>query len=195
MIATARPDGLLHLAWCARPPDYWRSPDNLRWLAASLDLVRLFVEHGGQRIVGVGSCAEYDWRQGYCTEGVTPLLPASLYGVTKAACGSAIEAYAGETGISAAWGRLFFLYGPFDSPVRLVPSLVRSLSAGQPARCADGQSHSRFSARRRSGGRPGGAPAVERQWTGEHRVGVAGQDRGRRASRRPAGRPTGSADD
>ena len=138
LIRDTRPDSLLHLAWEATPPAYWRSPENLRWLTASLDLIRLFAEHGGSRIVGVGSCAEYDWTFGYCTERMTPLAPSSLYGTTKAACGSVFEAYARETGLSAAWARLFFLFGPFDSPVRLVPSLVRTLAAGAPARCTAG---------------------------------------------------------
>jgi nucleoside-diphosphate-sugar epimerase len=138
LVRSARADALLHLAWCATPPDYWHSPENLRWLAASLDLVHLFTAHGGTRIVGVGSCAEYDWNQGYCTEGMTPLLPATLYGATKAACGSVLDAYGKQTGAIAAWARLFFLFGPFDSPLRLVPSLVRTLGAGQPAQCTAG---------------------------------------------------------
>jgi nucleoside-diphosphate-sugar epimerase len=142
LIAAARADALLHLAWCAKPPDYWQSPENVRWLAASFELVRLFAEQGGTRVVGVGSCAEYDWRHGYCTEETTPLLPASLYGSAKASCGTVLDAYAREARFSAAWGRLFFLFGPFDSPLRLVPSLVRTLNAGQPARCTAG-SHMR----------------------------------------------------
>lgn len=138
VVAAAGADALLHLAWCATPPDYWRSVDNLRWLVATLDLVRVFAERGGTRVVGAGSCAEYDWRHGYCTEGITPLLPSTLYGTTKAACGSALDAYGREASLSLAWGRLFFLFGPFDSPLRLVPSLVRTLDAGQPARCTAG---------------------------------------------------------
>nr|MBA3295365.1 NAD(P)-dependent oxidoreductase [Acidobacteriota bacterium] len=72
------------------------------------------------------------------SEDTTPIRPASLYGSTKAACGNVLGAYARETGVSAAWARLFFLFGAFDSPLRLVPSLVRTLGAGQPARCTAG---------------------------------------------------------
>ncbi|MEO6212472.1 MAG: NAD(P)-dependent oxidoreductase [Vicinamibacterales bacterium] len=138
LVAAVRADALVHLAWCARPPDYWRHPDNLRWLTASLELVRVFAEQGGTRVVGAGTCAEYDWRSGYCTEETTPLVPATLYGTAKAACGSALNAYGLETGLSVAWGRLFFLFGPHDSPARLIPSLVTALHAGEPARCAAG---------------------------------------------------------
>lgn len=138
LVRSVRADALLHLAWYATPPDYWHAAENIAWLTASIDLFRQFADLGGTRVLGVGSCAEYEWRDGYCTEGVTPLRPASLYGTTKAACGSVLDAYAGEAGLSAAWARLFFLFGPFDSPTRLVPSIVRALDAARPARCTAG---------------------------------------------------------
>ena len=138
LVAAVGADTLLHLAWCAKPPDYARHPDNLRWASATLELARAFEANGGTRMVGVGTCAEYDWRYGFCTENLTPLAGSTLYGVAKAAVGQVLEAYAAETGLSIAWGRLFFLLGPHDSPLRLVPSLVRDLNAGRPARCVAG---------------------------------------------------------
>jgi len=138
LVSAVKAEALLHLAWHAKPPAYWTAPENMQWVAASLDLFRLFDDNGGRRMVGAGSCAEYDWRQGYCSEAATPLLPSTLYGTAKAACGAVLNAYSTETGLSAAWGRLFFLFGPHDAPSRLVPSLVRSLAAGEPARCASG---------------------------------------------------------
>ena len=56
------PTHLLHLAWYAEPGLFWRSPENLRWVEASLRLLRAFAEHGGQRAVMAGSCAEYAWQ-------------------------------------------------------------------------------------------------------------------------------------
>jgi nucleoside-diphosphate-sugar epimerase len=135
LVSDVKPDTLLHLAWHAKPPTYWNAPENVEWLTASLDL---FAQNGGTRVVGAGSCAEYEWRHGYCTEGLTPLRAATLYGATKAACGNVLEAYSRETGLSAAWGRLFFIFGPHDSPLRLVPSLVLALASGRPARCNAG---------------------------------------------------------
>ena len=138
LVADVGADSLLHAAWCATPPDYWRHPDNLRWLSATAELVRMFTVHGGRRVVGIGTCAEYDWRYGYCTENLTPLAGQNLYSVAKAATGQVLEAYGAETGLSVAWGRLFLLLGPHDSPIRLVPSLVRNLNAGRQARCTSG---------------------------------------------------------
>ena len=126
-------EGLVHLAWCAKPPRYWNDPDNIGWAAATLDLVRAFAEAGGSRVVGAGSCAEYDWQHGYCVERLTPVAPRTLYGTAKAACGSLLDAFGAEAGISIAWGRLFFLFGPGDSPERLIPSVIDQLLGARTA--------------------------------------------------------------
>jgi nucleoside-diphosphate-sugar epimerase len=41
-------------------------------------------------------------------------------------------------GISLAWARLFFLYGPREHADRLVSSVARSLLTGTPVACTDG---------------------------------------------------------
>ncbi len=137
LVQKVRPEVLLLLAWFATPPDYWKSPLNLQWAAASLLMVDAFVRAGGQRIVGVGTCAEYAWSDSPCVEGVTPIRPASVYGGCKAAVWSAIEPFARDVGVTAAWARVFFVYGPdpSSSPTRLVPSLVNAMLDGEPARC------------------------------------------------------------
>ena len=75
LIATLRPTHLLHLAWVTMPDVYRYAPENLDWLNASLALVRSFAEHGGQRFVGVGSCAEYAAAAGACAGGQHPGRP------------------------------------------------------------------------------------------------------------------------
>ena len=138
VVASIRPTHLLHLAWLTTPGHYWTSPDNLRWLAASLELAHAFHQHGGQRVVMAGTCAEYEWGHGRCVEGLTPLAPATLYGSCKHALQQTLNAFARQTGIGAAWGRIFFTYGPHEHPSRLVPSVVNSLLAGKPAECSIG---------------------------------------------------------
>ncbi len=49
-----------------------------------------------------------------------------------------LNAFAKQTGISAAWGRILFLYGPHDHPARLVASVIHSLLNNEPARCSHG---------------------------------------------------------
>src|SRR5262245_60125142 len=105
LIETVRPTHLVHLAWVTEHGAYWTSPENLDWVQASLQLVRAFAANGGARAVLAGTCAEYDWRFGFCREGVTPLAPQTLYGVCKHALASVVEAFAAAQGLSAAWCR------------------------------------------------------------------------------------------
>ena len=130
-----RPTHLLHLAWYTEHGSYWNSTENIRWVEASLGMVRHFARHGGKRAVGAGTCAEYDWSAGLCTERSTPLIPRTLYGQSKKAVCELLEGFGSRSGVSTAWGRLFFAYGPHEAPPRLVASVVRSLLRGEPARC------------------------------------------------------------
>jgi nucleoside-diphosphate-sugar epimerase len=138
LIETVQPTHLLHLAWCAVPGAYLMSPDNLEWVTASIRLARAFSEYGGRRIVVAGTSAEYDWRYGYCTEDVTPLAPTTLYGTAKHALHLMLEQFATQVGISCAWARLFFLYGPFERPGRLVSTVVEGLRDGRQVPCTHG---------------------------------------------------------
>ncbi|MHB0961364.1 MAG: NAD-dependent epimerase/dehydratase family protein [Pirellulaceae bacterium] len=129
----------MHFAWSTIPGEYWTSLDNVRWVEASTVLLRAFVRFGGQRVVMAGTCAEYDWNYGYCSESFTPQHPATLYGTCKHALQSILAAYARQVGLSAAWGRIFFLYGPHEHPTRLVASVIRALLQNQEALCSHGE--------------------------------------------------------
>jgi nucleoside-diphosphate-sugar epimerase len=144
LLAEVRPSHLLHLAWITTPGAYWTSPENLAWLGASLHLLRAFAENGGARAVLAGSCAEYDWTAGECREGQTPLRPASLYGICKDALREVAEGLGRHAGLSVAWARLFFLYGPHEAPRRLVPAVTRALLRGEPALCSPGEQERDF---------------------------------------------------
>ena len=139
LVAAVQPTHLLHLAWYVVPGKLATASENFRWVQASLELLRRFGEHGGRRVVMAGSSYEYDWRNGYCSESVTPKIPSTYYGACKPALASLLEAYAGQTGLSQAWARIFFLYGPREHPKRLVSSVIRSLLRGERARCSHGQ--------------------------------------------------------
>jgi len=138
LTASVRPSHLLHFAWYANPGEYWTSPENLCWVGASLALLQSFARNGGQRVVMAGTCAEYDWDYGFCSPAVTPLRPATLYGVCKHALQMMLHAFSLQTGLSSAWGRIFFLYGPYEHPARFVSSIIGSLLRNEPARCTHG---------------------------------------------------------
>jgi nucleoside-diphosphate-sugar epimerase len=154
-----RPQSLLHLAWYAVPGKFWEARENLEWLRASLELLVSFADSGGKRFVGAGSCAEYEWDNGKkendrknendgrneiegsggeCIEDTTALLPSTLYGTSKQALQQVVHFSRRQTGLSSAWGRIFFLYGPHEHPGRLVAYAVQSLLRGEPAFCSEG---------------------------------------------------------
>jgi nucleoside-diphosphate-sugar epimerase len=138
IIATVCPTHLLHFAWYAKPGEYWNSLENIRWVAGSLHLLQAFHMIGGKRVVMAGTCAEYDWRYGYCSEHVTPLAPLTLYGTCKNSLNHLMTAFSQQAGLSSSWGRVFFLYGPHENPSRLVSSVILNLLQNKPALCSHG---------------------------------------------------------
>lgn len=138
LIARVQPTHLLHFAWYVIPGKCYTSLENYRWVQASLNLLQAFALQGGRRVVMAGTCAEYDWRYGYCSEQTTPLSPTTVYGACKHALQVMFDAFTKQTGLSSAWGRIFFLYGPYEHPARLVSSVICSILQGEPARCSHG---------------------------------------------------------
>jgi nucleoside-diphosphate-sugar epimerase len=139
VIDKVKPTHLLHFAWFTKYGEYWSSLYNLQWVQASIELVQQFWKHGGKRAVIAGTCAEYDWQYGYCSEQTTPLAPQTLYGTCKDSLHRIIEVFSQQTGLSFAWGRVFFLYGPHEHPGRLIPSVINALLKGESALCSHGQ--------------------------------------------------------
>jgi nucleoside-diphosphate-sugar epimerase len=138
-VAAVRPEALLHLAWDTEHGAFWTSTENLRWVEATLRLLRAFVELGGTRAVLAGSCAEYDWSApSPYSEATSPLRPSTLYGAAKHGLHTIAAAFAEQHGVSLAWGRVFFLTGPGEAPGRLVPSVARALLDGRRAEVSAG---------------------------------------------------------
>lgn len=139
LVGRISPTHLLHFAWYAEPGKYWTSTENFRWVRASLNLLEAFAAGGGRRVVMAGTCAEYEWGgDRICSEETTPLAPSTPYGTCKHSLHMMLEAFAAQAGLSAAWGRIFFLYGPREYPSRLVASVVNSLLRNEVARCSHG---------------------------------------------------------
>jgi nucleoside-diphosphate-sugar epimerase len=139
VVAETRATHCLHLAWDVGA-GYWTSAANLDWLAASLTLLRAFAEAGGQRFVGAGTCAEYDWTalDGGPLAEDAPRRPHTLYGTAKNALRDCLQSFGGPHGLSTAWGVVFHSVGPFERAGRLVPSIIAALDAGHEAPCSGG---------------------------------------------------------
>jgi nucleoside-diphosphate-sugar epimerase len=139
LLAEIQPTHLLHLAWYAEHGAFWRALENLDWVAASLRLVRAFAATGGTRAVCAGTCAEYDWGADTLDEAMTPLRPATLYGASKLALLQLLQAAREQLGVSTAWGRIFFPYGPRDQPGKLLSAVIDGVRAGKTVACSDGR--------------------------------------------------------
>ncbi len=135
LVSKIRPSHLLHLAWETEPGQYWTSPDNVRWLHSGLSLLHAFSRCGGSRAVVAGTCFEYDLSAGRCSEETTPMHPSTLYGLTKLSLHLMLDDLSRRSGLSAAWGRIFFLYGPHERAQRFIPMVIRSLLENRPVTC------------------------------------------------------------
>jgi nucleoside-diphosphate-sugar epimerase len=121
---------LIHCAWEVEHGLFWNSPANALWQGASVDLAQRFRASGGQRILAIGTCVEYDSTAPGPWNESRPIAPATPYGQAKAALHRHLYDLCGDDLI---WARLFHLYGPGEDRSRLIPYLIDRLRAGQPA--------------------------------------------------------------
>jgi len=136
VIQNIKPTHLLHAAWMADHGKFWHAPENAAWYDASITLFESFLDAGGQRIVGIGSCAEYDWKNAPLIRWPenTPCKPHTLYGQQKHKLHQWLEA----SGVDYAWARLFHLCGVGEYPARFVPYLIKAAITGAEANCSSG---------------------------------------------------------
>ena len=75
---------------------------------------------------------------GVCLENSSPLAdqsvePLSPYAQCKIALQRLLADFGRQAGVSTAWGRIFFQFGPYEYPERLVPSVICNLLQNRPA--------------------------------------------------------------
>jgi nucleoside-diphosphate-sugar epimerase len=104
-----------------------------------MELFRGFVRMGGRRAVFAGSCAEYDWAYETLHETDTPSNARTDYGRAKNAARDGIQRMATDAGVSTAWARIFFTFGPHEPLGRLVSDVASSLAAGEVVATTNGQ--------------------------------------------------------
>lgn len=139
LVRKIKPTHLAHFAWYGEHGKVWNSRENLRWVAASAELYRAFLDSGGQRAFFAGSCAEYDWSFETLGEQKTPCNPQSVYGRSKNVLRKLVQELAHRKSAAIVWGRIFFVYGPGEKEARLAPSILNPLLRNERAivRCGD----------------------------------------------------------
>ena len=133
-----KPEACIHLAWYAEPGKYLHAAENLTYLMSSLTLFQELVQVGCRQIVMAGTCAEYDQHH-ECINENGPIGPATLYAACKLSLNLIGRRLAAQAGVKFAWGRIFYLYGPYEDPRRVVPALIRSLAEGRPFAVTSGE--------------------------------------------------------
>lgn len=133
-----RPDICIHLAWHLTAGGVQAGVGNLESLIASINLGARLAETGCRRMVVAGSCFEYDANAGYLSE-TSSTKPTSLYDASKLSALYILEQMCRASNMELAWLRLFPLYGPYEAPQRLVPSVIQALLAGREAEVTRGE--------------------------------------------------------
>ncbi len=134
-----KPTYFLHLAWKVESGLSFGSNENEKWFNLSKKMVNFFYQNGGERLVVSGSCFEYDLSTGNAIlENKNSLKSNNEYGKNKNKLYQYLKLLQKEKGISFAWGRIFFTFGPGQKPASLVPYVISSLRNDKTVETTDG---------------------------------------------------------
>ncbi len=133
VVSAARPEWVFHLA--AHGAYSWQADERrileTNFLGAA-HLLRACVKVGFEAFVHAGSSSEYGFKDHAPAE-TEALAPNSHYAVAKAAATLLCRWTAQKCGLRTVTLRLYTVYGPYETPARLVPTLlVRGLRGELP---------------------------------------------------------------
>jgi nucleoside-diphosphate-sugar epimerase len=135
-VLSARPRAVLHLATHGA----YESQDDARAILqtnilGTYNLLESAAEIGVAAFVNSGSSSEYGFRNEPMCES-DRLEPNSFYAVAKAAQTHLCALLAKKGQMGCVVFRLFSVYGPWEEPSRLIPTLIRRARAGLPLEMA-----------------------------------------------------------
>lgn len=132
-----KPQVCIHLAWYTEPGKYQNSPLNINYLCWSVNLLKLLLEIGCEKIICAGTCAEYEFSEMLLTES-SLISPQSLYAASKSSLYLTGKELVKLYGASFIWARIFFPYGPGDDPRRAVAATIRALKNNEEFKASNG---------------------------------------------------------
>jgi dolichol-phosphate mannosyltransferase len=125
-----KPDWVFHLA--AHGAYAWQA----NWhqmvatnLVGTINLLECCSETGFESFINTGSSSEYGFKQGAATE-CDLIEPNSYYAVTKAAATMGCRFLAQSRQLNVTTLRLYSVFGPYEEPNRLIPSLLTAAMRG-----------------------------------------------------------------
>lgn len=143
IMAEIRPDVLVHLAWNVEEDNYADSLENDKWVSYTIDIVESFFRHGGHKVVGAGTCFEYDLTGNKPRREDDKCFPATRYGRAKLECYELLKKLCKEYKADFIWGRIFYPYGKgelsrkFISWAREKIMLQQKFYCNTPENCID----------------------------------------------------------
>lgn len=142
LITEVRPEIIYHLAAYAAYPFQQDVLQTIHTnLLGTVNLVNACVKYGFESFINTGSSSEYGQKNAPMME-TDRLEPNSLYAVTKSAATQYCEFIGKSKGLPIATLRLFSVYGYYEEPTRLIPTVIKAcltrnnpkLSSGDPVR-------------------------------------------------------------
>lgn len=130
-IKAIKPRTIFHLAAYGAYP-FQKDPEKIYQtnLLSTLNLMQACSESGFDIFINTGSSSEYGTKNQPMAE--TDLLePNSHYAIAKASQTLLCEHYSREKNLPIVTLRLFSVYGPYEEPTRLIPTLVINCLRGQ----------------------------------------------------------------
>lgn len=125
-----KPDALMHLAWQGLP-NYKSSFHLDQNLFPHYLFLKNLITNGLTDLTVTGTCFEYGMQSGCLSEELVAY-PANLYGLAKDSLRRFLGTLQTEQDFVLKWARLFYMYGPGQSPNSILPLLERAVAAGEP---------------------------------------------------------------
>jgi nucleoside-diphosphate-sugar epimerase len=123
-VAASKPDWVFHLAAHGAYPTQKDLDQMIETnVRGTANLLQAAVTAGVQAFVNAGTSSEYGYKD-HAPDEDERLEPNSDYAVTKAAATMLCRHTAQRTGVAITTLRLYSVYGPYEEPTRLVPTLI-----------------------------------------------------------------------
>ncbi len=130
-LAAARPEVVFHLAAHGAYPAQTEVDDILSTnVTGTWNLLRGLGRRDYEILVNTGSSSEYGFRDTPMNEGDRPA-PNSYYAVAKTSQTLLCQHVARAEGRPITTFRLFSIYGPYEEPTRLIPTIIRRCLSGE----------------------------------------------------------------
>jgi nucleoside-diphosphate-sugar epimerase len=132
-----KPQVVIHTAWITTPGIYKDDDSNFKYAEFTKRLGQFILFSDVEHLLILGTCAEYGRQSLPSLAGVTLPAPLTLYAKQKNVALESVKSLLLESSVRFSWARVFYPYGQFQDPKRLIPKLIYSIRAREPISLAD----------------------------------------------------------